>query len=57
MPANAHINQWAATQVMPADWARWRAQWQYAQATTFVVHLMGLSALLYSVLKETPGSD
>jgi hypothetical protein len=55
MPANAHINQWAATQAMPTDWMHWRAQWQYAQAATFVLHLAGLSALLYSVLRETPG--
>jgi hypothetical protein len=53
MPANGHINEWAATQVMPEDWSRWRAQWQYGQAASFLLHIVGLSALLSSVLGET----
>jgi hypothetical protein len=52
LPANGHINQWAATQVIPPDWMRWRAQWQYGQAASFALHLLGFSALVYSVVRE-----
>lgn len=52
MPANAHINEWSATQVMPDDWMHWAAQWQYAQMTTFILHLIGFSSLITSVIRE-----
>jgi hypothetical protein len=54
LPVNGPINQWAATQVTPPDWMRLRSQWQFAQAGIFVFHLVGFSALVYSVLRETP---
>ena len=53
MPANVHINEWAATGIAPSDWERWRTQWQGAQATIFLFHLTGFSALLFSVIRET----
>lgn len=53
LPANGQINAWAATQVAPADWMRWRAQWQIAQAASFGIHLLGFTALVYSVIRET----
>ena len=54
LPANAQLTRWAATQITPPDWQRWRAQWQLAQAALFVLHLMGFSSLAYSVVRETP---
>lgn len=54
LPANMHINAWAAApQSVPTDWAQWRDQWQFAQAATFGLHLVGFSALLYSSIQET----
>lgn len=53
LPANGQINAWASTQVAPPDWMRWRAQWQIAQAASFGIHLLGFTALVYSVVKET----
>jgi hypothetical protein len=37
----------------PLDWTRWRAQWQLAQAATFVLHLVGFSVLLRSIIRDT----
>jgi hypothetical protein len=53
MAANTHINAWAASGVVPDDWARWRDQWQIAQTATFFLHIIGLSALWWSFLLET----
>ena len=53
-PANAQIAAWAETGVTPADWTHWRNQWQFAQTTSFALHLVGFCALLRSVLRETP---
>src|SRR5690349_15630420 len=53
LPANMHINQWPATGTLPLDWTRWRAQWQVAQAATFVLHLFGFSVLLRSIIRDT----
>ncbi len=54
LPANGHINAWAASGTMPEDWMHWRAQWQYGQAATFALHLTALSALVASILGDTP---
>jgi len=51
-PMNREIFQWTQ-QSVPADWTRVRNQWEYSHATRFVLQLMGLSALLISVLVET----
>jgi hypothetical protein len=37
----------------PADWMRWRDQWQFAQAFIFVLHLAGFTALAASVSGDT----
>ena len=55
LPANGHIAQWQVD-VFPADWTRWRDQWQFGQAGIFILHLIGFSALISSVLMETPDS-
>jgi hypothetical protein len=52
--ANGHISAWHASQVIPSDWMCWRDQWQYAQTAIFGLHLIGFSALLRSILLETP---
>lgn len=57
MPANAQLLQWQASGVAPADWSHWRGQWQYGQAGIFVLHLIGFSALLCSVLREDINAD
>lgn len=54
LPANAQLSQWLASSSQPADWAHWRGQWQYGQAGIFVLHLIGYSALIGSVLADTP---
>jgi hypothetical protein len=52
-PANAELARWT-TETVPADWTRWRARWEYAHATRFGLMLAGLSALVLSILVETP---
>lgn len=52
-PVNAQTATWTA-ETIPPDWAQWRAQWEYAHATRFVLHLVGFSALVLSVLIDTP---
>jgi len=38
---------------VPALWLRLRNRWEYGHATGFVVTLLGLSALVISILVET----
>jgi len=38
----------------PADWTRWRNQWEYGHIAHFVFHLLGFSALALSIIFETP---
>jgi len=54
-PMNAQIEQWKVG-ALPANWTQVRNQWEYSHATGFVLHLVGFSALLFSVLRETPAS-
>jgi hypothetical protein len=54
LPANAPINAWLATGTMPEDWMKWRDQWQYGQALSFVCDLIAYCVLLFSVIRETP---
>lgn len=39
---------------VPALWMRYRARWEYGHATGFALQLVGVAALLASVLVETP---
>ena len=39
---------------VPALWMRHRARWEYGHATGFALQLIGLAALVTSVLVETP---
>jgi hypothetical protein len=51
LPANAQLSSWRASHVIPPDWARWRDQWQFGQASIFLVHLVGFLALVSSSIK------
>ena len=46
-PVNGRVRRWTA-QSIPGDWERWRAQWEYAHTTRFVLQLLGFSLLLLS---------
>jgi hypothetical protein len=52
-PANNEFARWTLTSI-PADWEKWRAQWEYTHAARAVLQLLGLGALVLSVLIETP---
>jgi ABC-type Mn2+/Zn2+ transport system permease subunit len=52
-PMNAVFAQWL-TNSIPADWTRYRDQWEYAHAINAIIKLLGLSLLVISVLVETP---
>lgn len=51
-PANAEFAKWLTTPI-PADWTRWRNQWEYAHAINALIKIFGLSLLVISVLVET----
>jgi len=52
-PVNAEISTWTPD-AMPADWTWWRSQWEYTHAARAILGIFGLSALVLSVLVETP---
>ncbi len=52
-PMNRNIFQWL-TESIPADWTRIRNQWEYSHLARFVLQLIGLCALQFSVFVETP---
>ena len=53
LPMNAEFAQWV-TNPIPADWTRYRDQWEYAHAVNALIKIFGLSLLVISVLVETP---
>jgi len=53
LPANSHIVQIDPASA-PGDLGIWRDQWQFGQAGIFILHLIGFSSLIHSVLLETP---
>ncbi|MEZ2226202.1 hypothetical protein [Microcoleus sp.] len=52
-PMNAEFAKWL-TNPIPADWTRYRDQWEYAHAVNAFIKIIGLSLLAISVLVETP---
>jgi Domain of unknown function (DUF1772) len=52
-PMNAEFAKWL-TNPIPADWTRYRDQWEYAHAVNALIKIIGLSLLVISVLVETP---
>jgi len=53
LPMNAEFAQWG-TNPVPADWTRYRDQWEYAHAVNALIKIVGLSLVVISVLVETP---
>lgn len=52
-PMNAEFAKWL-TDPIPADWTRYRDQWEYAHAVNAIIKIMGLSSLAISMLVEIP---
>jgi hypothetical protein len=52
-PLNAVMIHWTPESI-PADWESYRAQWEYSHAVRAVIQIAGLSALVVSILSETP---
>ena len=55
-PVNVELAKWVNGPV-PADWTKYRAQWEWGHATIAVVELLGFAALIWSVLADTPRSQ
>jgi hypothetical protein len=51
-PANVALKSMTLN-APPPEWTRWRNQWEYGHAAHFVLHALGFSALLLSVVLET----
>jgi hypothetical protein len=45
------------TDSFPADWTRYRDQWEYTHAANAVIKLVALSSLVLSLIVETPGGS
>lgn len=52
-PVNATIAA-LTLETLPADWTGLRNQWEYTHAARAVLQIIGLGALVFSVLVETP---
>lgn len=52
-PVNTVIRN-ATSESIPTNWEQLRNQWEYSHLARFFCHLAGLSALVLSVLVETP---
>jgi hypothetical protein len=55
-PVNSQVAEAfrSAPESVPTVWTRLRNQWEYGHAAGFIVQLVGLCALVLSVLVETP---
>jgi len=55
-PVNGEVSEalQAAPASVPAVWMRLRTRWEYGHVAGFIVQCVGLSALILSVLVETP---
>ena len=52
-PANVALKG-MALEAPPVGWKAWRLQWEFGHAAHFVLHLIGFSMLVLSVVLETP---
>ncbi len=52
-PVNVELAKWVNGPV-PADWASYRARWEWGHAVISLVELVGFGALAASVLADTP---
>ncbi|MBC8020767.1 MAG: hypothetical protein H7X78_06095 [Methyloceanibacter sp.] len=55
-PVNVELAKWVNGPV-PADWTKYRANWEWGHATIAVVELLGFAALVWSLLADTPRSQ
>jgi hypothetical protein len=55
-PMNAALSPWTPA-TLPADWTRYRDQWELGQAIHAGLFALGFSALLFALLAETPGGE
>jgi len=57
-PVNSQVSEAlrSAPESVPTVWIRLRHQWEYGHVAGFIVQLVGLCALVLSVLVETPQS-
>jgi hypothetical protein len=55
-PMNAALSPWTPD-TLPADWTRYRDQWELGQAIHAGLFALGFSALLFALLAETPGGE
>lgn len=46
--ANAQISLWTPASI-PADWTRWRAQWEYAHAARAILMIVGFGCIVNSL--------
>jgi hypothetical protein len=52
-PMNAEFAKWL-TNPIPADWTRYREQWEYAHAVNAVIKIIAVASIAISVSIETP---
>jgi hypothetical protein len=50
---NAETGKWTVDS-LPADWASWRAQWEYSHAARFALHFCGFILLVSSLVMFLP---
>jgi hypothetical protein len=55
-PANKRMASWSLAEI-PADWQRWRNQWEYSHSARAVLVTVALSALIASTLTHTPTGE
>jgi hypothetical protein len=55
-PMNAALSVWTP-ETLPADWTRYRDQWELGHAIHAALFGLGFSALVIAILAETPGRD
>jgi hypothetical protein len=54
-PVNGEVMKWNA-EAIPANWTQFRVRWEFTHAARAIIEIIGLGALVISVLCETPGS-
>jgi hypothetical protein len=55
-PVNNVMIHWTMDSI-PADWARYREQWEYTHAARAILQIAALGALTISLLSETPAES
>jgi hypothetical protein len=55
-PANNEMVHWTMNSI-PADWTRYREQWEYTHAARAILQIAALGALAISLIRETPAES